>query len=52
MPMSSTYKTLAEFAQTWGLAYFVFMFALVLLYALAPSRRKKFEDASRIPLQD
>ena len=50
--MSSTYKALAEFAQTWGLAYFVFMFALVLLYALAPSRRKKFEDASRIPLQD
>jgi cytochrome c oxidase cbb3-type subunit 4 len=52
MGMDATYKAIAEFAQTWGLAYFVVIFGLVLLYALAPSRRKQFEDAARIPLQD
>jgi cytochrome c oxidase cbb3-type subunit 4 len=45
-----TYKVLAEFAQTWGLAYFVIVFLLVIAYAFWPSRKKSFEDASRIPL--
>ena len=30
--MDETYKAVAEFAQTWGLVYFVVIFALVLLY--------------------
>lgn len=46
------YETLSRFAQTWGLALFVVAFALVLIYALSPRNRKKFEDAGRIPLQD
>ncbi|WP_112664008.1 cbb3-type cytochrome c oxidase subunit 3 [Microvirga flavescens] len=50
--MSDTYKTLAEFAQTWGLLYFVAAFLAVLVYALAPSRKKRFEDAARIPLKE
>jgi cytochrome c oxidase cbb3-type subunit 4 len=49
--MADTYKWLAEFAQTWGLLYFVLIFAGVLIYALHPKRRRKFEDAARIPLE-
>ena len=50
--MDQTYRVVAEFAQTWGLAYFVFVFALVLLYVLWPSRKKKFDEAARIPLRE
>ena len=50
--LDPTYRALAEFAQTWGLAYFVVVFMLVLLYALWPSRKKQFEDAARIPLRE
>jgi cytochrome c oxidase cbb3-type subunit IV len=46
------YKAAAEFAQTWGLGYFVIVFALVLLYALWPSRQQQFDHAARIPLQE
>jgi cytochrome c oxidase cbb3-type subunit IV len=49
--MDPTYRAVAEFAQTWGLAYFVVMFMAVLLYALWPSRKRQFEQAARIPLQ-
>ena len=50
--MDSTYRAVAEFAQTWGLAYFVVVFLLVLAYALWPSRKKQFDDAARIPLRE
>ncbi|MDP2296498.1 MAG: cbb3-type cytochrome c oxidase subunit 3 [Pseudolabrys sp.] len=50
--MDSTYRAAAEFAQTWGLAYFVIVFALVLTYALWPSRKQQFDDAARIPLRE
>jgi cytochrome c oxidase cbb3-type subunit 4 len=50
--MDPTYRAVAEFAQTWGLAYFVVMFMAVLLYALWPSRKRQFEHAARIPLQE
>jgi cytochrome c oxidase cbb3-type subunit 4 len=50
--MDPTYRAVAEFAQTWGLAYFVVMFMAVLLYALWPSRKRQFEQAARIPLQE
>lgn len=48
----SSYRALAEFAQTWGLAYFFGVFVLVLLYALWPSRQKKFDEAARMPLRE
>jgi len=48
--MSETYRQVAEFAQTWGLVYFVAVFLAVVVYALWPSNKKKFDDASRIPL--
>ena len=50
--MDPTYRTLAEFAQTWGLAYFVVIFATVLAYALWPSRKQQFDEAARIPLRE
>ena len=50
--MDATYRAAAEFAQTWGLAYFVVIFAGVLLYALWPSHKQQFEEAARIPLRE
>jgi cytochrome c oxidase cbb3-type subunit IV len=50
--MDPTYRALAEFAQTWGLAYFVVIFASVLVYALWPSRKQQFDEAARIPLRE
>ena len=50
--MDATYRAAAEFAQTWGLVYFVVIFLGVLLYALWPSRQQQFDDAARIPLRE
>ena len=50
--MDPTYQAVAEFAQTWGLVYFVIIFVAVLLYALWPSRKKQFDEAARIPLRE
>jgi cytochrome c oxidase cbb3-type subunit 4 len=50
--MPATYKFFAEFAQTWGMLYFVGIFLVVLVYALAPSRKDRFNEASRMPLQE
>ena len=50
--MNETYRALAEFAQTWGLAYFVAVFGLVLVYALWPSRQSQFDEAARMPLRE
>lgn len=50
--MSDTYSMLANFAQTWGLLYFVAAFAVVLIYALAPGRKGTFDRAARLPLQE
>jgi len=47
-----TYEKVAHFAQTWGLLYFFFIFAGVVVYALWPKNRKRFEDAARIPLRE
>lgn len=50
--MNETYRALAEFAQTWGLLYFVCIFLCVLAYALSPRRKAQFEDAARMPLRE
>ncbi len=46
------YEKLASFAQTGGLLLFVLAFVLVLIYALAPGNKKRFDHARRIPLED
>lgn len=50
--MNQTYLALAEFAQTWGLAYFVAVFLAVLVYALWPTRQAQFDEAARMPLRE
>jgi cytochrome c oxidase cbb3-type subunit 4 len=50
--MPAAYKFFAEFAQTWGLLYFVAVFAVVLVYALWPSRKQQFDEAARMPLRE
>lgn len=50
--MSATYRFLAEFAQSWGLVYFVTIFMIVVAYALWPSNKAKFDEASRMPLRE
>jgi cytochrome c oxidase cbb3-type subunit 4 len=50
--MPTTYKLAAEFAQTWGLVYFVAVFLAVLVYALWPARQAQFDEAARIPLNE
>jgi cytochrome c oxidase cbb3-type subunit 4 len=53
--MSTTYaiySAFAQFAQTWGLLYFVAIFAFVIAYALWPSRKAKYDEAARIPLRE
>lgn len=50
--MPAAYKLLAEFAQTWGLLYFIAVFAAVLAYALWPSRQRQFDEAARLPLRE
>jgi cytochrome c oxidase cbb3-type subunit IV len=50
--MNATYLALAQFAQTWGLAYFVAVFVAILIYALWPSRQRQFDEAARVPLRE
>lgn len=50
--MSETYTALASFAQTWGLAYFVLVFLCVVAWAMAPGRKRDFDAAARLPLEE
>jgi cytochrome c oxidase cbb3-type subunit IV len=50
--MSTTYETLAEIAQTWGLVYFVLVFIATLAYALWPSLKGQFDESARLPLRE
>ena len=50
--MSPTYEFFAKLAQTGGLLYFFVLFIAVLVYALWPSRQKKFDEAARVPLRE
>jgi len=47
-----TYESVLAFSQTWGLVYFMAVFFAVLVYALRPSARRKFEEAANIPLKE
>jgi len=50
--MDEAFLALTKFAQTWGLAYFMVIFAVALAYALWPSRRQQFDEAARMPLRE
>ncbi|MEL6259247.1 MAG: cbb3-type cytochrome c oxidase subunit 3 [Pseudomonadota bacterium] len=46
------YETLASFAQTGGLLYFVVIFVVAVVYAAWPKNQKTFDAAARLPLSD
>jgi len=46
------YENLASFAQTWGLLAFMIFFAGVVVYALWPKNRDKFNAAARSVLEE
>ena len=46
------YETLRAFSGSVGLIIFVVLFVGVLVYALWPRNKSKFDHASRIPLDD
>jgi cytochrome c oxidase cbb3-type subunit 4 len=47
-----TYEQVAGFAHSWGVVYFLAMFAAVCAYAFWPSNKKTFGQAASIPLHD
>jgi cytochrome c oxidase cbb3-type subunit 4 len=47
-----TYDDILAFSQSWGVVYFLLMFAVAFAYALWPSNRAGFNEAARIPLED
>jgi len=47
-----TFEDVRAFAGTYGLIYFIVLFAGVLVYALWPGNKKKFDDAARLPLKE
>ena len=47
-----TYEQALHLAQTWGLVLLAVLFAGVLIYALWPGNRQKFNNAASTPLRD
>jgi cytochrome c oxidase cbb3-type subunit 4 len=45
-----SYEATAQFAQTWGLAYAMVLFAGAVVYALWPKNQNTFDRAARTPL--
>jgi nitrogen fixation protein FixH/cbb3-type cytochrome oxidase subunit 3 len=50
--VTTTYESLAEFAQTAGTVYFFLLFIGTLVYAFWPKNRARFADAARMPLRE
>jgi len=48
----SMHVFLSNLAQTFGLLLFILAFVLVLIYALAPGNKSKFDRASQLPLEE
>jgi cytochrome c oxidase cbb3-type subunit 4 len=48
----TTFEQVAMFAETWGLVYLSVLFVCVLVYALRPGAKKKFQDAAQIPFKE
>ncbi len=50
--MPETYAFLASFAQTFGMVAFLVGFTVTVIYALNPKRKKQFDAAANMPLQE
>jgi cytochrome c oxidase cbb3-type subunit 4 len=46
-----SYEQVASVSQVVALIFFVVLFAGVLLYAFWPGNKKRFEEASKVPLE-
>ncbi len=46
------YQDVLYVSETYGLLYLMLLFAIVLVYALWPRNKKKFDDAARMPLEE
>ena len=49
---TSTYETMRQFADSWGLVYMVAIFLGVAAILMIPGAGRRAKDASRIPLND
>ncbi len=47
-----TYQDVSEFAGTYGLVYLFLLFIGMVIYALWPGNKKRFDAASKIPLRE
>lgn len=50
--MASTYAFLAAIAQQLGVVFFMTVFLAVVVYALWPKNRERFDSAAQIPLKE
>ncbi|MBL4667083.1 MAG: cbb3-type cytochrome c oxidase subunit 3 [Sneathiella sp.] len=50
--MDINYQDASYFAQTYGLVYLFGLFVLVLIYALWPKNKDKFDTAANIPFEE
>lgn len=47
-----TYQNVLYASETYGLLYLMAMFFIVLVYALWPRNKSKFDKAARMPLEE
>lgn len=47
-----TYEDVVTFAGSFGLIFFMVLFGIVLVYALWPGNKAKFDKAARMPMRD
>ena len=47
-----SYDEIAALSGSVGLIFFIVLFLAVLVYALWPGNKRKFDDAARIPLKE
>lgn len=50
--MEFSYEEVAAFAQQSGILYFFLLFVAVVVYALWPRNKAKFDRAARMPLEE
>ena len=50
--MAVSYEAISRFAQQGGSIYFTLLFVAVLVYALWPKNKQRFNHAARIPLEE
>ena len=46
------YETLQNFADIWGMLFLVVLFVGAVAFAFRPGAKKKYDEASKIPLKE